>query len=295
MELFHAVIDTLHGMTGLSALLLPLGLTLILYVCLGRKSELGPEAIANTAATIVVGGLNFFVAILFYKQINDFAQNAYDRLMIPTIDPTIWEQTPLWLVCLIGLVAKDFADYWNHRLMHTRWGWPAHAAHHSDTYVNAFTAYRIHFIESLIMSFSYIILLTWLQIPAAIPFVAVLSVLHNMYVHMDLEIDHGPFRYLVASPVFHRWHHADEPAAYGKNLANIMPLWDKLFGTYYMPGKCEAEMGALKTGVEDKNPFLIYAYPVLEWSRLIRTSLGGVADQQDQADIIKSNQSASRN
>ena len=54
-----------------------------------------------------------------------------------------------------------------------------------------------------------------------------------------------------------------------------------------MPGKCEAEMGALKTGVEDKNPFLIYAYPVLEWSRLIRTSLSRRTDQDATTDMIK--------
>jgi sterol desaturase/sphingolipid hydroxylase (fatty acid hydroxylase superfamily) len=37
------------------------------------------------------------------------------------------------------------------------------------------------------------------------------------------------------SPRFHRWHHTDETEARDKNFAGLLPLWDILFGTYYMP------------------------------------------------------------
>jgi len=94
-----------------------------------------------------------------------------------------------------------------------------------------------------------------------------------MYVHMNLPFNHGPFKYLIASPVYHRWHHADVPEAYGKNLANVIPLYDVMFGTYYEPGPCNEPMGALKTGVADKNPFAIYIYPFQEWARMIREKL----------------------
>ncbi|MGI9393658.1 MAG: sterol desaturase family protein, partial [Boseongicola sp.] len=93
---------------------------------------------------------------------------------------------------------------------------------------------------------------------------------HNMYVHMDLDFGHGPAKYLIASPNFHRWHHADVEEAHGKNLANIMPIYDVLFGTYYYPGRCDAPLGALKSGIEDKNALLIYIYPFQEWIRLAK-------------------------
>jgi sterol desaturase/sphingolipid hydroxylase (fatty acid hydroxylase superfamily) len=48
-------------------------------------------------------------------------------------------------------------------------------------------------------------------------------------------LDWGPFRTVVASPRFHRWHHTDETAARDKNFAGLLPMWDILFGTYYMP------------------------------------------------------------
>ena len=53
--------------------------------------------------------------------------------------------------------------------------------------------------------------------------------------HADVDWDWGPFRHVVTSPVYHRWHHSKDPAAIDKNFAGLLPLWDILFGTYYMP------------------------------------------------------------
>ncbi len=251
---------------------LAIPMTLILYFVFRRKAEFSWHAIQNTSATVVFSGLNVAAALLFRDPINAFAQAAYLRLGIPTVASDFWDWAPLWTVCLIGLAAKDLSDYTIHRLMHTRWLWPAHAAHHSDTYVNAFTSYRVHFIEGVLMSLTYLVMLTWLQIPEAIPVVIVLSVIHNMYVHMNLDFGHGPLKYVIASPVYHRWHHADVPEAHGKNLANIMPIYDVIFGTYYCPGPCRAELGAKSIGLEDKNPILIWIYPFQQWARLIRRS-----------------------
>lgn len=255
-----------------SGLVIALLATYLLYFVFKRTSELGKHAAQNTSATLVITGANVLAFWLFVEDINGFAQSAYDALGVPKLPAEFWAGYPLWLVSIIALVAKDFADYWNHRIMHTRWGWPAHAAHHSDTHVNAFTGYRVHFLESIVMHASYVVLLTWLQMPQIIPIVVLVASVHNIYVHMDLEITHGPLRHVIASPVFHRWHHADAPEAYGKNLANLMPIWDVLFGTYYNPGPCREPMGAKRSGLEDKNPLLIYIYPFQEWRRLIRNS-----------------------
>jgi hypothetical protein len=40
---------------------------------------------------------------------------------------------------------------------------------------------------------------------------------------------------VIVSPRFHRWLHADEDAARDKNFPGLLPIWDVLFGTYYMP------------------------------------------------------------
>lgn len=250
--------------------LVPAILCLIGYFVFKNRNELTRHAFQNTAATIVVAGLNVFLLWFFVDQVDAFFLAIYQFIAIPMLPRDFWEGTPIWLLCIMGIVSKDFVDYWNHRLMHTKWGWPTHAAHHSDTHVNAFTTFRVHVLESILMSLSYLILLTWLRMPAVIPFVAMFTHVHNLYVHMDLKFQHGPFKFLLASPAFHRWHHADVPEAHGKNLANTIPAWDAIFGTYYFPGVCTAEMGATKSGVEDKNPFLIYIYPFQQWGRMLR-------------------------
>lgn len=268
MDLLNDVADSIRPVR----FVIPLVAVFVLYFVFKKREELSQHAAQNTAATLMVYGANILVATLFLSDVNAFFQGLYNSLRIPTLPNGFWDGVPLLVICLVGMAAKDFVDYWNHRLMHTRWGWPTHAAHHSDTHVNAFTSYRVHILEAMLMSLGYIVVLTWMQMPSAIPFVVLFSALHNHYVHMDLPFKHGPFKYLLASPVFHRWHHADIPEAYGKNLANMMPIYDKLFGTYYEPdaSPSDAPMGALKSGLADKNPVLIYIYPFQEWARLIR-------------------------
>ena len=111
-----------------------------------------------------------------------------------------------------------------------------------------------------------------MQLPQTIVPVYLATIAYGMYIHMDLDIDHGPFKYVFASPMFHRWHHADLPEAYGKNLSNFFPVFDVIGGTFYLPGKCDAPMGALKSGVEDKNPIAIMTFPFRNWAQEIMIS-----------------------
>ena len=45
----------------------------------------------------------------------------------------------------------------------------------------------------------------------------------------------GPLRFVIATPVFHRWHHSDDPALRDKNFAPTFPVLDLIFGTFHMP------------------------------------------------------------
>lgn len=191
----------------------------------------------------------------------------YDAIGLPGIDESFWQGVPAWLLVPLAIVCYDFANYWNHRLMHHRWFWPVHAIHHSDPDMNALTAYRIHFLESVIMALSYILLLSWLGFPTgSMGMGAVLLTLHSMYVHLNVDWDHGPFKYVIASPRMHQWHHADLPEAYGKNLANIFPVFDLVFGTYYVPGPCHEPLGA--KGVPENDVVKLILYPFAVWGKL---------------------------
>ncbi|WP_299476374.1 sterol desaturase family protein [uncultured Roseibium sp.] len=201
-----------------------------------------------------------------------YVKQAYDTLGIPSIDEAVWSGIPWWLLVPFAAVCYDFADYWNHRILHHRWLWPIHAIHHSDPDLNVLTSYRIHFLESLVMTTSYILLLSWLGFPTDIMgYGAILLTLHNMYVHINVDWGHGPFKYVLASPRMHQWHHADLPEAYGKNLANVFPVFDLMFGTYYVPGPCKEPFGVHDVPQNDVVKLILY--PFAEWSRQARAGL----------------------
>ena len=246
-------------------------------------SKKGPVPEGTLPNTLVSIGLWFIGPLLFAGYVNEIlsaVRSAYDSLCIPRLPASLWTGLPVMLVILITLTCHDFCDYWNHRLMHLRWVFPVHAVHHSDTHVDGLTTFRAHGLEKVVMQTSYILLISWMNVPA-LPAVGLwfLVTLHNCYVHLDLDWSHGPFRHVLASPRFHRWHHADVPIAYGKNLANILPIWDVMFGTYINPGPCTAPMGSREMDIPSTNLPRLLIWPVIGWVRLIREAIGTRAKQ----------------
>ncbi|WP_374397982.1 sterol desaturase family protein [Tabrizicola sp.] len=281
MEFFDTLNDFIRTLREPAFYLICAVFSVVLYVVFQKKDELGRNAIQNTAATFIVHVMNMVASLFFHAEINGIAQRTYQSLNIPTLPANFWSGSAVWIGFLLVILGRDFCDYFLHRTMHTRWGWPAHAAHHTDTHVNGFTTFRVHFLETTAMQITYLFLLTWMQLPQLIPILALLRLIHNFYVHLDLDWTHGRFKYLIASPAFHRWHHADVPEAQGKNLATMVPLFDVVFGTYYDPGPCRAPMGARASGLSDKNPILIWIYPFQQWVRLLRGVAKKIARRLD--------------
>lgn len=241
-----------------------------------RQRVFSRAAVTNTLATFAVVAVNLvLIPVVFLAA--EAMRGLYAQFGIPSIPASFWMATPWLIVVIVALVTSDFADYWSHRLLHTKIGWPIHAVHHSDTHVNGFTALRVHALEIVVMKAFYIIFLTWIGIPSELIVTTyIFASMHNAYVHLELDIDHGPFNWLLASPRFHRWHHADFPAAYGKNLANMMPIWDRLFGTYYEAGPCAEKMGAESDGIPATDPAKLVLLPFVLWYRQAHDALGAV-------------------
>jgi sterol desaturase/sphingolipid hydroxylase (fatty acid hydroxylase superfamily) len=225
----------------------------------------------SICTTLLLSAISLFF-LPFFLIIVDGLQFAYASLGIPSIPKTFWDGWPVVLQVLLFLLALDFIDYWNHRLMHTQWVWPIHAIHHSDSDVNGFTTLRVHSLEAVLMKGTHIFFLSWLGFShIATGSVIIFMTVLNAYVHANVDWHHGRLHLLLASPRFHRWHHADDPAARGKNLANIFPFYDWIFGTHYNPGPCTAPMGS--PGVPDKNAWQLYLFPFVEITRQIRDGM----------------------
>jgi sterol desaturase/sphingolipid hydroxylase (fatty acid hydroxylase superfamily) len=144
---------------------------------------------------------------------------------------------PLVVQVLAVLVLYDFLDYWAHRLMHrVRRLWLIHAVHHSAIEVDWLTASRKHPFQDTLETF-----VVWIPIllmgfsTTAIAWLYLIDVVYSAFLHSNVSWTLGPLRHVIASPVFHRWHHSSEVPALDKNFGLFFPWWDRMFGTMYFP------------------------------------------------------------
>jgi sterol desaturase/sphingolipid hydroxylase (fatty acid hydroxylase superfamily) len=83
---------------------------------------------------------------------------------------------------------------------------------------------------------------------AFVPFLT----LYALFLHANVAWSFGPLRHLVASPVFHRWHHTSEAEGLDRNFAGLFPFIDLGFGTFYMPpGRQPQRFGIVGDDVPD--------------------------------------------
>src|SRR5262249_23131412 len=127
-------------------------------------------------------------------------------------------------------------QYGIHRVFHSRFAWKFHAIHHSPKVLDWLSTVRFHPVNSaLAFVLPDVIVLLLGFAPDAVFLLAPFNAVYSGMVHANLNWTFGPFRYVLASPVFHRWHHTTKEEGLNKNFAATFPFIDLLFGTYYMP------------------------------------------------------------
>ncbi len=150
----------------------------------------------------------------------------------------------------IFMLGVDFLSYWLHRIFHDGHFWPFHAVHHSSEDLDWTSTYRAHPVDSLMRNGLSTAIMLALGIPMQVAvFLIPFDILSAAFVHANLNWSLGPLRYLVATPLFHRWHHTSPAEGGNMNFASTFSIWDWMFGTFYMPkGKLPVEYG-----VDDPN------------------------------------------
>lgn len=178
------------------------------------------------------------IAVIFYGESQETAlqyiNNGYG--VISTL--------PMWLQIALYMIISDFLLYWIHRGFHTSKLWKYHAIHHSPEELDWLAAYRFHPVNVwLYNSLVHSLMLLSGFAPAVAASLSAFNIIYSAMVHANLNWTFGPFRYLFASPVFHRWHHTSQDEGMDKNFAPTFPIFDVMFGTFYMPQRLPERYG----------------------------------------------------
>ncbi len=177
---------------------------------------------------------------------------------------SVWGGLGTYGTVLAAIFLGDFVGYWRHRFEHSRWIWPAHAIHHSDSEMTWLTIFRFHPVNRFTTVAIDSGCLALLGLPAW-AIVAGTTVRHyyGQFIHADLPWTLGPLSCVLVSPAMHRWHHARDVKA--ANFASVFSVFDRVFGTRYVPGPCDAPLGVSEHMGRGATGQLMH--PLLVWTR----------------------------
>ncbi len=211
------------------------------------------HALFNTVVTqpLVKGvGLVTFLAFVLVFGLPHEPAHLYD----------VWHRDarlaslPIFLQVPLGVAFADLVGYWVHRAFHHGRLWRFHAVHHSSRALDWLAGVRNHPVaeaaSSVVMGGMLLVVgfdVRVLAVTAPLGIYAIL--LHANIAWPSKRFCPRFLRYVITTPLFHRWHHAHADALPdarrdGVNFAGLLPMWDVLFGTFYTPSSQPTAFGA---------------------------------------------------
>lgn len=149
-----------------------------------------------------------------------------------------WVGSLPFLVQFVAIMfLTDFVQYWVHRTFHrVPWLWRFHAVHHSARSMDWMAGARMHFFEIIALRSTTVIPMVVLGFSeTAMNSYILLVYLYSTFVHANLNWRFPFVERILVTPRFHHWHHGIEKEAIDVNFAVHFPIFDRLFGTYYLP------------------------------------------------------------
>jgi len=64
----------------------------------------------------------------------------------------------------------------------------------------------------------------------------------SYFIHANVRWRLGPIEELISSPAFHHWHHTRNDHK-DHNYSSMLPVMDRVFGTFYLPREWPAAYG----------------------------------------------------
>jgi sterol desaturase/sphingolipid hydroxylase (fatty acid hydroxylase superfamily) len=158
---------------------------------------------------------------------------------------------PPAIMPFVGIALFDMAIYWIHRWSHEVPAlWRFHAVHHSTEHLDWVSGFRNHPFDGAIVAPPFFFLIAAGYDATFTGVLAAIQLALGLFLHANVRWRLRPLHRLVITPEFHHWHHANETDAHNSNYSVFLPLWDIVFGTYYMP----RNKRPLRYGVDDDMP-----------------------------------------
>lgn len=153
-----------------------------------------------------------------------------------------------WFAFLLNFVVVDYFYYWNHRLLHRKTLWQAHAVHHTAESLDLFITSRNTLWTSLLIVYVWMngFFIFLLQDPRAFILSASITASLDLWRHTSFFFTPGSFAHralaiLLITPNEHAWHHSSNQSS--KNFGANLSLWDRLHGTFYSPAQRPQALG----------------------------------------------------
>jgi len=149
---------------------------------------------------------------------------------------------PLWARVPLVLLVGDIGAYWGHRLSHSwPWLWRFHVVHHSPTHVDWLVNTRAHPLDLVFTRLCGLAPLFALGLAQTTQGANAMPALYSLFalgwaflIHANVRWRFGWLEQLIATPVFHHWHHTNDEWR-DHNYAALFPFIDRLFGSLHLP------------------------------------------------------------
>ena len=153
---------------------------------------------------------------------------------------------PLAARLVASLVVGEFGFYWGHRWMHeVPLLWRFHSIHHSAEEMDWIVGTRAHPVDLVFTRLCGFVPLYALglaqpaaggQLDTVTLVVLLVGTTWGYFIHANVRWRFGWLSALISTPAFHHCHHTNDEHV-DKNYASMLPIWDILFGSWYMPRK----------------------------------------------------------
>ena len=144
---------------------------------------------------------------------------------------------PIWVQVAFFTVTHDLYIYTFHRLQHSSpLLWRLHEAHHSNTSLDWVAALRSHGLEVFVNAVVEFAPMALLGAAPDVPVIkGMIGAVWGLWIHSNVDARTGRLQWVLNGPEAHRWHHAIDSEAHNRNFATKLALWDRLFGTAFLP------------------------------------------------------------